>query len=54
MKIPWHKVTWYTKLGAVIVLFVILPALSFCFGRMYQEVIDAERGIVPAMHGKYE
>ena len=37
MKIKFNEVTWYSKLGAVIVLFIIVPAISFYLGNYYQE-----------------
>ncbi|MEI8337967.1 MAG: hypothetical protein WCF92_02360 [bacterium] len=37
MKIKFNEVTWYSKLGAVIVLFIIVPLISFYLGNYYQE-----------------
>ena len=37
MKIKFNEVTWYSKLGAIIVLFIIVPAVSFYLGNYYQE-----------------
>ncbi|HVX90397.1 MAG TPA: hypothetical protein VHC20_02045 [Candidatus Paceibacterota bacterium] len=35
MKIEWNKVTWYSKLIAIVV-YVGTFALAFWFGRMYE------------------
>jgi len=35
MKIEWNKVTWYSKLAAVII-YVGTFALAFYLGRMYE------------------
>lgn len=35
MKIQWNKVTWYSKLAAVII-YVCTFALAFWLGRMYE------------------
>ena len=35
--IKWNEVTWYSKLGAAIVLFGVLPVLSFYIGTQYRE-----------------
>jgi hypothetical protein len=45
MKIQWNKVTWYSKLGAVIVFLFVIPFISFQIGRKYEQVqmsIDTE------------
>ncbi|MEK7187385.1 MAG: hypothetical protein AAB691_00885 [Patescibacteria group bacterium] len=39
MTIEWNKVTWYSKLIAL-VLFVALPLAGFYLGMMYQEMRD--------------
>jgi membrane-bound inhibitor of C-type lysozyme len=39
-KIQWNKVTWYSKLAAVI-LFVIVFAWAFHLGRQYESVYEA-------------
>ena len=36
--IRWNEVTWYSKLGAAIVLLGIVPVLCFYIGTLYQEV----------------
>jgi hypothetical protein len=41
MNIPWHKVTWYTKLGALLLFVVVVPIISFYIGREYQKTIEA-------------
>jgi hypothetical protein len=47
MKIEWNKVTWYSKLVAVI-LAVIVLALGFVFGMLYQQTSDLTNQTVPA------
>jgi hypothetical protein len=39
MKIQWNKVTWYSKLIAV-VLFFLLPATGFYLGFQYQRSVS--------------
>jgi hypothetical protein len=39
--IVWNKVTWYSKLLAVILLFFALPWWTFYIGTQYQKVIDS-------------
>jgi len=49
MKIQWNKVTWYSKLIAV-VLFIAVFFLGFYLGREYEEARSGEgQG-----HGFYE
>lgn len=36
MKVEWNKVTWYSKIIALI-LFVSLPFIGFYFGTVYQQ-----------------
>src|ERR1035437_6975966 len=36
MNIKWHEVTWYSKLLAVVVLFVVVPFLAFNFGQDFE------------------
>jgi uncharacterized protein YecT (DUF1311 family) len=38
MKIEFNKVTWYSKSLALIVVFIILPAVAFRIGRQYEAV----------------
>ena len=35
--IKWNEVTWYSKLGAALVLFGVLPVISFYIGYQYKE-----------------
>lgn len=35
MKIEWNRVTWYSKLGAIILFFVVIPVLAFYIGEQY-------------------
>jgi len=39
-KIRWHEVTWYSKLGAIVVLLGIVPALSFYIGTQYEATVS--------------
>ena len=40
MKIEWNKVTWYSKLLAL-VLFVTLPFIGFYYGMQYGKIVVA-------------
>ncbi len=42
MSIKFNEVTWYSKLGAIILFILVVPVLTFCIGRKYQEVIDIQ------------
>jgi hypothetical protein len=46
MQLKWHEVTWYSKLGAALVLFGFLPALSFIIGRQIQAIEDGPRNLI--------
>ena len=37
MKIVFNKVTWYSKLAAVFVLFIFVPTISFYLGSYYEQ-----------------
>ncbi len=41
MEIKWHEVTWYSKLGAIILFLVVVPVLCFYIGMQYQAVVDS-------------
>ncbi len=41
MKLEWNKVTWYSKLIALVV-FVLLPIWGFMLGAWYQAVFDQQ------------
>ena len=41
MKIIWNKVTWYSKLAAVIVFLLVL-ILGIYIGRQYQQIQDVQ------------
>ena len=51
MKIEWNKVTWYSKLAAVI-LFIGVLFLGIWLGMQYQYAVDqfnaADKLILPA------
>ncbi len=34
----WNEVTWYSRLGAFILFFAVIPVLAFYMGTLYQEV----------------
>ncbi len=38
MQIEFNKVTWYSKLGALILFIFVIPSLTFYIGRKYEEV----------------
>ncbi len=41
MNIEWNRVTWYSKLLAVILFIGILPVLTFYIGSKYEETVIA-------------
>lgn len=43
MDIPWNEVTWYSRLGALVLFLVIVPILAFVIGEKYQEVKDLQQ-----------
>lgn len=42
MKIEWNKVTWYSKLLALIMV-ATLPFIGFYLGMQYQKIVDKSR-----------
>ncbi|MEA2715584.1 MAG: hypothetical protein QOG91_612 [Candidatus Parcubacteria bacterium] len=40
MKIVWNKVTWFSKLAAVIFFLLIVPILTFYIGRQYEKTVE--------------
>ncbi len=36
MHMKWNEVTWYSKLGAIVLFIGIVPALSFYIGTQYE------------------
>lgn len=40
MSIEFNKVTWYSKLLALII-FILFPIIGFCLGMQYQKAVDA-------------
>ena len=46
MKIEWNKVTWYSKILALI-LFIALPIFAFCLGMKYERALEAANGVYP-------
>ncbi|MSU55492.1 MAG: hypothetical protein EXS46_03070 [Candidatus Taylorbacteria bacterium] len=39
--IKWNKVTWYSRLGALILFLIVVPILAFYVGTQYQETVHA-------------
>jgi hypothetical protein len=39
MALVWHKVTWYSKLLALLFFLIVFPILTFCLGRQYQDTM---------------
>ena len=37
-RIKWNEITWYSKLGAIILFFGIVPTLAFYIGTRYEQV----------------
>lgn len=50
--IEWNRVTWYSKLGAILLFILVVPVLTFYIGVKYQETKDvvssAENIYIPA------
>ena len=44
--IKWYEVTWYSKLGAALVLFGVLPVLSFHVGKEYEKTLQINDSVV--------
>jgi hypothetical protein len=42
----WNEVTWYSRLGAIILFFGAIPALSFYIGMQYERVSEVNTGTV--------
>lgn len=36
--IEWNRVTWYSRIGALVLFLGIVPALAFCIGARYGAV----------------
>src|SRR6185295_18676352 len=53
--IEWNKVTWYSKLGAIMLFIGVVPALTFYIGMQYQAVKDIQTAVpvsIPlSLHG---
>ncbi len=43
--LEWNKVTWYSKLGALILFVVVIPVLTFVIGREYEKTISALKSV---------
>jgi len=50
MSIEFNKVTWYSKLGAVILFLLVVPMLTFYIGMKYQETVSVLRGVDSAVN----
>lgn len=40
--IKWNEVTWYSRLGAIILFIGVVPVLSFCIGVEYESVLASQ------------
>ncbi|MFA6601633.1 MAG: hypothetical protein WCT02_02110 [Candidatus Paceibacterota bacterium] len=47
MTIEWNKVTWYSKLGALILFVIVVPFLTFYIGREYERIFAFSKAIIP-------
>ena len=43
--IKWNEVTWYSKLGAIILFLIVVPVFCFYIGTQYQEIAGASMPI---------
>jgi len=41
--IKWNKVTWYSKLGAIILFILVVPILTFYIGTQYERTAAVVR-----------
>lgn len=39
--LEWNKVTWYSRLGAIVFFIGVVPALSFYIGTQYELTAQA-------------
>ncbi len=39
--VEWNRVTWYSKLLAIVIFIGVIPTLTFYIGMKYQEAVDA-------------
>lgn len=46
MKVEWNKVTWYSRLLAL-VMFISLPFIGFCLGVQYQKNLNFQEEAIP-------
>jgi hypothetical protein len=35
-KLEWNKVTWYSRMGAILLFLGVLPSISFYIGTQYE------------------
>jgi hypothetical protein len=40
MKIEWNRITWYSKLGAIILFILVIPILTFYIGIQYEKTTN--------------
>ncbi len=40
MKIEWNKVTWYSKLGAILLFIFVVPIVTFYIGTQYEKTVS--------------
>lgn len=44
-EIKWNEVTWYSRLGAIMLFLVVVPTLSFYIGMQYGALLETNRNI---------
>ncbi len=44
MTIEWNKITWYSKLGAIILFIFVVPVLTFYIGMQYEQTKEVLSG----------
>lgn len=45
MSIKFNEVTWYSKLGAIILFILVVPCLTFYIGRQYEATVIVTEGL---------
>lgn len=51
MNLRWNEVTWYSRLGAILLFLVVVPIISFVVGERYQEVQNLQAPTSAAVSG---
>lgn len=44
-RIQWNEVTWYSKLGAIILFILVVPALTFYIGTEYEKTMSVTHSL---------